>query len=55
MHTIGALPRGMPASMFPFMYNSGIEILQVPGYVVSRLELIHETRIIRVDGRQADE
>ena len=37
--------------MFPFMYNSGIEILQAPGYVVIRLELIHETRIVPLDGR----
>jgi hypothetical protein len=47
------ITRGMPASMFPFMYNSGMQILQSPGYVVLRLELIHETRIIPVDGRPA--
>ena len=40
------ITRGMPASMFPFMYNSGIEIMQAPGYVVIRLELVHETRIV---------
>src|SRR5687768_8721892 len=45
------MTRGMPASMFPFMYNSGIEILQAPGYVVIRFELIHETRVIPLDGR----
>jgi hypothetical protein len=45
------ITRGLPASMFPFMYNSGIEVMQAPGYVVIRLELIHETRIIPVDGR----
>ncbi|HET8698077.1 MAG TPA: hypothetical protein VFO94_11350 [Gammaproteobacteria bacterium] len=45
------ITRGLPASMFPFMYNSGIEIMQSPGYVVIRLELIHETRIVPVDGR----
>ena len=45
------ITRGLPASMFPFMYNSGIEIMQAPGYVVMRLELIHETRIIPLDGR----
>ena len=45
------ITRGMPASMFPFMYNSGIEIMQAPGYVVIRLELVHETRVIPVDGR----
>ncbi len=47
------ITRGMPASMFPFMYNSGIEIMQAPGYVVIRLELVHETRVVPVDGRDA--
>jgi hypothetical protein len=47
------ITRGLPASMFPFMYNSGIEIMQAPGYVVIRLELIHETRVIPLDGRPA--
>ena len=47
------ITRGLPASMFPFMYNSGIEIMQAPGYVVIRLELIHETRIVPLDGRPA--
>lgn len=45
------ITRGMPASMVPFPYNNGVEIYQTPGYVVLRLELIHETRIIPVDGR----
>ena len=45
------ITRGLPASMFPFMYNSGIEIMQAPGYVVIRFELIHETRVIPLDGR----
>ena len=47
------ITRGLPASMFPFMYNSGIEIVQAPGYVVIRLELVHETRIVPLDGRPA--
>ena len=47
------ITRGLPASMFPFMYNSGIEILQAPGYVVIRLEIVHETRVIPVDGAAA--
>jgi hypothetical protein len=45
------ITRGLPPSMFPFNYNNGIEILQAPGYVVVRLEMIHEARIIPVDGR----
>jgi hypothetical protein len=47
------ITRGLPASMFPFMYNSGIQILQAPGYVVIRLEIVHETRVVPLDGRAA--
>jgi hypothetical protein len=46
------ITRGLPPSMFPFNYNNGIEIHQAPGYVVIRLEMIHEARIIPVDGRE---
>jgi len=45
--------RGMPNSMFPFNYNNGIQILQAPGYVIIRLEMIHEARVVPVDGRPA--
>jgi hypothetical protein len=45
------ITRGLPPSMFPFNYNNGIEIHQAPGYVVVRLEMIHEARVIPVDGR----
>ncbi len=45
------ITRGMPASMFPFQYNNGIQIIQAPGYVVIRLEMIHEARIVPLDGR----
>jgi hypothetical protein len=45
------ITRGLPPSMFPFNYNNGIEIHQAPGYVIVRLEMIHEARIIPVDGR----
>jgi hypothetical protein len=45
------ITRGLPASMLPAYYNNGIEILQSPGYVVIRLEMIHEARVIPVDGR----
>jgi hypothetical protein len=47
------ITRGLPASMFPFMYNSGIQVIQAPGYVVIRLEIVHETRVIPLDGRPA--
>jgi hypothetical protein len=41
----------MPASMIPFPYNNGLRIFQSPGYVVIQLEIVHETRIIPLDGR----
>jgi hypothetical protein len=47
------ITRGMPASMFPFMYNNGIEIFQSPGYVVINMEMVHEARVIPTDGRAA--
>jgi hypothetical protein len=45
------ITRGLPPSMFPFHYNNGIQIIQAPGYVVVRLEMIHEARIVPLDGR----
>jgi hypothetical protein len=47
------ITRGMPASMFPFMYNNGVEIFQSPGYVVLNLEMVHEARIIPTGGQAA--
>jgi hypothetical protein len=45
------ITRGLPASMFPFMYNNGIRIFQSPGLVAIQLEMVHETRLIPTDGR----
>ncbi|HEY6509865.1 MAG TPA: hypothetical protein VIY56_17705 [Vicinamibacterales bacterium] len=45
------ITRGMPSSMMPFRYNNGMEIMQAPGYVVLNLEMVHEARVIPVDGR----
>ncbi|MGI4880556.1 MAG: hypothetical protein ACRYG4_24080 [Janthinobacterium lividum] len=47
------ITRGFPASMLPFRYNNGIQVFQAPGYVVISLEMIHDTRIIPLDGRNA--
>ncbi len=38
-------------SMLPTLYNFGNEIIQAPGYVLIRNEMIHETRVIPLDGR----
>jgi hypothetical protein len=43
--------RGYPASMMPTLYGNSYEIVQAPGYVAIRYEMIHETRIIPLDGR----
>ena len=43
--------RGLPASMFPFMYNNGMRIFQSPGLVALQMEMVHETRLIPTDGR----
>jgi len=45
------ITRGLPPSMFPFNYNNGIRIHQAPGVVVIELEMVHEARVIPVDGR----
>jgi hypothetical protein len=39
------------SSMLPKLYNFGNHIIQAPGYVVIRNEMIHENRIIPLDGR----
>ena len=45
------ITRGLPGSMIPAIYGSSYEILQGPGYVAIRYEMIHETRVIPLDGR----
>jgi hypothetical protein len=45
------ITRGVAGSMFPVIYGNGSEIVQEPGIVAIRYEMIHETRIIPMDGR----
>jgi hypothetical protein len=45
------ITRGVLGSTFPVIYNNGNQIFQMPGYVVIRYEMIHETRVIPLDGR----
>ena len=45
------ITRGMPGSMMPVIYGNSYQILQTPDYVAIRYEMIHETRIIPLDGR----
>ena len=44
------ITRGLLGSILPSTYNDGNQILQAPGMVVLRNEMIHETRIIPIDG-----
>jgi hypothetical protein len=45
------ISRGMPGTMLPGFYNHNYEIVQAPGYVAILVEMIHDTRIIPLDGR----
>ena len=45
------ITRGVPAGIFPGGYGAGYQIIQGPGVVVIVYEMIHEARIIPVDGR----
>ncbi len=45
------ISRGPWSSMVPLGSNNANQIVQAPGLVVIRNELIHETRVIPVDGR----
>jgi hypothetical protein len=45
------ITRGVLGSILPVIYNNGNEIVQAPGYVAIRNEMIHETRIVPLDGR----
>jgi len=43
------ISRGVLGSIAPVIYNNGTEIVQAPGYVAIRYEMIHEARIIPID------
>ena len=45
------ITRGVPAGIFPGGYGAGYQIVQGPGVVVIAYEMIHEARIIPLDGR----
>lgn len=42
---------GLPFVMFPTGYNNNVQIIQAPGYVTITHEMIHDTRIVPLDGR----
>ena len=45
------ITRGLLGSVIPVIYGNGNEIVQAPGYVVFRNEMIHESRVIPLGGR----
>jgi hypothetical protein len=45
------ITRGVPAGMFPAGYNNAYQIIQAPGQIVIFYEMIHEARIIPIEGR----
>jgi hypothetical protein len=44
------ISRGVPGSMMPAIYGNSYQIVQAPGFVVIRYEMIHEARVIPLDG-----
>ena len=45
------ITRALVGSLTPAIYNAGNEIVQSPGYVVIRNEMIHEARVVPLDGQ----
>jgi hypothetical protein len=45
------ITRGLTGSILPGGYNNGNQIFQAPGYVTIVNEMIHESRIVPLDGR----
>ena len=45
------ITRGLPGSMMPAIYGNQFKIVQAPNYVAIMYEMIHETRVIPLDGR----
>jgi hypothetical protein len=43
------ITRGFPGSMTPAIYGNAYDITQAPGIVAIRYEMVHETRVIRLD------
>ena len=45
------ITRGLPGAMIPGFYNHNYQILQTPDHVVILVEMIHDARIVPLDGR----
>jgi hypothetical protein len=44
------ITRGLLGSIIPVVYGNGNQIIQAPGYVVILQEMIHEARVIPING-----
>ena len=45
------ITRGLPEVTLPGPYNNNLQIVQTPQYVVLMTEMIHEARVVPMDGR----
>jgi hypothetical protein len=45
------ITRGLPGAMMPHILGNSYQVLQSPGLVVIRYELVHDARILPLDGR----
>jgi hypothetical protein len=45
------ITRGLPEVILPGPYNNNLQIVQTPGYVVLMTEMIHDARVVPMDGR----
>ena len=45
------ITRGLPGSMLPGVYGNSYQIVQAPGFVAIRYEMVHETRVIPLEAR----
>lgn len=48
---IRCISRGVAGSIYPVIYGNGQEIVQAPGFVTILQEMVHEARVIPLDGR----
>jgi len=48
---IRCITRGVTGSVYPVIYGNGTQIVQAPGFVTILQEMIHEARVIPLDGR----
>jgi hypothetical protein len=47
---VRCITRGVPGSMMPAIYGNAYDITQAPGVVAIRYEMVHETRVIPLEG-----